>query len=354
MTPNRWDLSKSKRKLDELADVLVAAGRKPVLILCHINPDPDSIAAASSLSFLLKKNFGVRSIVGYGGVITRAENKAMVQRLRIRMKQLSQVDHLQYPGIAVVDAQPGTGNTLLESRGTPPLIVIDHHPLRKLSLKAAYHDIRPSYGATSTILTEYLVAADLTPTRSLANALLYGIKTDTHSLMRGSNRVDFDAFKFLTPMTNPRVLGWIENPSLSPEHFVDYSKGLLRTNLYRDVAISYLGRINSSAIIPELADLFLRIEGICWSLCMGKMKDLMFLSIRSTSRTYRAGNVARRLVGRMGSAGGHREMAAGQILLDGMTDEEVEDLPQRLVERFLGLINRDGITPWPLVENERH
>ena len=196
MNSSRWDMSKTESKLLQLEAVLKGAGNQPVLILCHNNPDPDTIASGYGLSFLLNKKFGIRSVLGYGGVVTRAENKAMIQRLRIKMTQLPRIVLSNYFGIAAVDSQPGTGNNLLESRGALPLIVIDHHPLRKLSRKAQFYDVRPAYGATSTIITEYLAASGITPTRRVANALLYGLKTDTHSLgtshiITRSERVQF-------------------------------------------------------------------------------------------------------------------------------------------------------------------
>ena len=302
-------------------------------------------------SHLIHKMFGVRSVTGYGGVVTRAENKAMIQRLRIRMTQFCKFDPSDYYGVALIDAQPGTGNNLVDGKGSPPLVVIDHHPLRHMSLKAEYRDIRPSYGATSTIITEYYVAAGLTPSRSIANALLYGIKTDTNSLVRGACKVDFSAFNFLSPLTNPRVLSWIEKPKLSLEYFRDYGKGLSRTSLHKDVAVCDMGNVLSDAIIPELADLLLRIEGVRWSMCFGRSSDLLILSLRSTSRVYEAGSIIRRLVGKRGSAGGHKEMAGGQILLRGLTEGEIEDLSKRLIKRFLKMIKRDAACPAPLVRN---
>ncbi|MEW6139689.1 MAG: DHH family phosphoesterase [Thermodesulfobacteriota bacterium] len=349
MNTQRWDLTKSTHKLTELEAVVRGAGKKKVLILCHNNPDPDSIASAYGLSFLMTKAFGVRSVIGYGGVVTRAENKAMVQRLRIKMNQMSRVVPSRYYGMAAVDAQPGTGNNLLKPDMSPPFIVIDHHPLRKLSLKAEFYDVRPHYGATSTIITEYILAAELTPTRSLANALLYGLKTDTRSLVRAGSRADFEAFNYLSPLSNPRVIGAIERPGLSQQYFRDFHRGLSNTVLYRDVAVSYLGKIDSEAIVPELADWLLRIDGVSWSLCMGEMGNLMILSLRSTSRKYRSGGVIRQLVDRIGSAGGHREMAGGQIPLTGLSRSERRQLPVQLVARFLKLIKREKIGPKPLV-----
>lgn len=341
MVPNRWDVSKSEAKLRDLEKVLAGAKRLPLLILAHNNPDPDTIASAFAFEFILRKRFGVRSIIGYGGVVTRAENKAMIQRLRIRMRRLTNLNPSRYYGIALVDAQPGTGNNLLNERSEPPLIVIDHHPVRRFSLKSRFHDIRPREGTTSTILTEYLVAADLNPTRSLANALLYGIKADTKSLIRGASDTDFKAFSFLSPLTNPRVMGWIENPALSVDHFVDYHRGLARTNIYRDAATAYLGKIQSEAIIPQLADDLLRIDGVSLSLCLGLINNMIMLSLRSTSRTYAAGKVIRKLVGKSGFAGGHRDMAGGQVPVHGKSNSEVRETAQNLIQRFLKLIDRD-------------
>ncbi|MDQ7782746.1 MAG: DHH family phosphoesterase [Desulfomonilaceae bacterium] len=351
MNSSRWDTGKTEAKLVELEAVLRGIGNQRLLILCHNNPDPDTIASAYGFSFLLSKRFGIRSVLGHGGVVTRAENKAMIQRLRINITKMSRLVPSRYFGIAAVDSQPGTGNNLLASRGVLPLIVIDHHPLRKLSRKVEFYDIRPTYGATSTIVTEYLVAADITPTRRVANALLYGLKTDTHSLVRTSSPNDFKAFNFLSPLTNPRVLGYIEKPSLDLEYFDDHHRGLAHAVLYRDVAVSCLGKIHTESIIPELADLLLRIDGVSWSLCMGELNDLMIISLRSTSRKYRAGTVIRRLIGKSGFAGGHKEMAGGQVPLSGMNSGEKEELRKRLVERFLRLIDRRNCVPKRLVNS---
>ncbi len=86
--------------------------------------------------------------------------------------------------------------------------------------------MRPDYGATSTIITEYIVAAGLVPPRSVANALLYGIKTDTNALVRGASKSDFSAFKYLFPLTNPRMISRIEKPPLPLEYFQEYQRGL--------------------------------------------------------------------------------------------------------------------------------
>ncbi len=349
MNPIRWNCSKSEIKLNQLEETLDSVGKDQITILAHNNPDPDTIAGCYALKFILQERFNIDSEIVYGGVITRAENQAMVQRLRIPMKRISNMDTKKHKHVAIIDSQPGSGNNLLLKKNLFPIIIIDHHPLRRISNKAHFKDIRPEYGATSTIITEYIVSSGLTPPRSLANALLYGIKTDTNSLMRGSSDFDFKAMQYLSPLTNPRMLGWIEKPTLPVEHFQEYHRGLSRTTLYRDVAVCYLGDINSEAIIPRLADDLLRIDGVSWSLCMATINDMLMMSARSTSKSFAAGNVLRKLVGKIGYAGGHREMAGGQIPLSGLSSTEKGDLPDKLTKKFLKLIKHEGTHPKPLV-----
>ncbi|MRR59437.1 MAG: hypothetical protein EG824_14705, partial [Deltaproteobacteria bacterium] len=65
-------------------------GKRKVLIITHDNPDPDSIAAAFGLKFILRKTLGITAVIAYGGIIGRAENQSMVKLLHIDMVNLSE------------------------------------------------------------------------------------------------------------------------------------------------------------------------------------------------------------------------------------------------------------------------
>ena len=54
-------------------------GRGKILIVCHDNPDPDSIAAAVALRHLILMKTGQDAVLSYGGVIGRSENRQMVE-----------------------------------------------------------------------------------------------------------------------------------------------------------------------------------------------------------------------------------------------------------------------------------
>lgn len=340
MSSSKWDLTRSTEKVRELEECLRCKSVSRVTILCHNNPDPDTIASAYAFDHLLAKKFGVHSFIRYGGVITRAENKAMVHRLKIKLLPLESIKDAPTDAIALIDGQPATGNNLILSKQVTPLIVIDHHPARRATQRSPFHDIRPLYGATSTIVTEYFVVLGLTPTRSVANALLYGLKADTGYLVRATCKADYKAFSFLSSLSDPRTLGWIEAPPLPQSYFNDYYRGLEGAVIYKDVAVSYIGSVHSEAIVPELADMLLRIEHVNWSLCIGLTGDMLVLSLRSCSRKHKAGVLLRKLVGRRGSAGGHREMAGGVILVSGMSGDEIKDLSHHVINKFLSLLGR--------------
>lgn len=349
MPTSKWDLSFSQAKLEQLAALISTRPHFKPLALCHNNPDPDTIAGSFAMSFLLSRKFGIKTTLGYGGVVTRAENKAMIEKLKIKLLALRKVSIPRYDSTILMDAQPASGNNLISSRDTLPWAVIDHHPLRKLSEKAAFHDIRPHYGSTSTIITEYILAAGLKPNQSVATALLYGLKTDTNSLIRGACKADHHAFNYLLPLTNPRVLGFIEKPELPMTYFQDYHRGLENVLIFRDAAVANLGAIMTESIIPELSDSMLRIEGITWSLCMGEINDQIVISLRSKSRTLKAGSILVKLLGRWGSAGGHREMAGGQAPLSNLSDDERKNRCDKLIDDFLRIIKRPRTNPKRLV-----
>jgi nanoRNase/pAp phosphatase (c-di-AMP/oligoRNAs hydrolase) len=77
--------------------------------------------------------------------------------------------------------------------------------------------VRPELGANSTILTEYLNAADIDLPIPLATALFYGIKTDTMGLGRSGTKADIEAYAFLVPRIDSRALFEIERAQVLEE-----------------------------------------------------------------------------------------------------------------------------------------
>ena len=156
-------------------------GKASILIVTHDHPDPDALAAAYALRHLILMKTGRAAVIAYDGVIGRGENCAMVRELEIETVPLATLDPFEFSVVCLVDAQPGTGNTSLPDNYRIDL-VIDHHPLCTQTSACRWVDVRPEYGASATILYEYLQAHGVNIATKLATILFYAIKSETQGL----------------------------------------------------------------------------------------------------------------------------------------------------------------------------
>jgi nanoRNase/pAp phosphatase (c-di-AMP/oligoRNAs hydrolase) len=317
------------QRLDSLFDAVRDA--RSVLILPHNDPDPDAIASAVALRYLLAQGLGAEAWIAYKGIIGRAENKALVQYLGNPLRRLSRSDLQQSVPIALVDTQAGAGNNALPAE-TIAAIAIDHHPLREMTALAKFADVRPELGATSTILTGYLQAAEFEPSPQLATALFYGIATDTMGLARGASPADVAAYFYLQTRIDVDALVEIEQAQVPPDYFQRLHEALNGARIYDGVVISYVGLMSRPDLAGEMADLLLRLQGARWVICTGVYKDALVLAIRNRSRRGGAGQLAQDIVGGRGTAGGHGTMAGGLIPLQ---SEPAEQVVQQLERRAL-------------------
>ncbi len=322
----------------------ILAGHPSVLILPHNDPDPDAIAAAVGIDYLLRERFSIEAKIAYRGHIGRAENKALAQYLKNPLRQLRESDLLSADKIALVDTQPGAGNNPLPTNRTAD-IVIDHHNYRPASAESTLADVRPELGASSTILTEYLQEAGLDPPTSIATALFYGIKTDTRGLSRKADPADVSAYFYLQPKIDVNALVQIEQAQVLPEYFRWIDDAMHAVRIYaKDVLIVYLGQLPYPDLSAEIADFFLRLNGIQFVLSMGVFESELILSTRSRSRTIGADNLVQELIKGRGTAGGHGVMAAGHLYIK--TGEDSEDLAAEIEKKAVVYLKQTEDVPW--------
>jgi len=312
-----------------------------ILILMQDDPDPDAIASALALRTLLGRNRTGAPICTFG-TITRPENIAMCKILDIDVEPITTREMHGFDRVAMVDVQP----SFLEERFVEVDLVIDHHPVEE-PVRARIRDVRPSYGATSTILVEYLRAADVKITQRLATALLYGIKADTLGLERGGTRADLDAFAFLYLLANHNTLRRIERPALGEAALDALAAGLAKRKIVKGVFFSHLGPVATADLIPQFADFGLQAEGVEWSVVSGVVGHDIHISVRSVGYVRSAGDVTRAAFGDLGSAGGHRTMAKAVLPADALLGSAQEppkaaDCQGRIVERFLRALGANG------------
>jgi nanoRNase/pAp phosphatase (c-di-AMP/oligoRNAs hydrolase) len=339
LQPNRLEVpppdSQVRFRLRKLLSV--AKSHKRALILTHDNPDPDAVASACGLAFLLDQAAKVHAQAAYGGIIGRAENKALLKVLHLPIVPIGKLDTRQFDLVCLVDTQPEVGNYSLATRSAPQL-VIDHHPARPTSLLSAFHDVGGPAGATSTLVTQYLRAAKLVPGSALATALFYGIKSDTRDLGREVEGADVDCYNWLFPYMDKQALSRIEHPQVPARYFAAYHRAYERARLHGkgQSVIVDMGEVYVPEIVPEVAEKLVSLEGLRWSLATGAYRGELYLSLRLNDRRINAGRLVRELCAPLGgSAGGHGAMAGARIpLRDRPASAVHEDVADAFLRAF--------------------
>jgi len=336
------DLTRSKDASDTLIEWV--RGKGHVLIVTHDNPDPDALASAFALRHLFLLKTGQDATIAFGGLIGRGENRVMVRKLEICAVPFSAVDLDDFQVVCMVDTQPGTGNNSYPA-DRPVHVVIDHHPMKRACNDCRWVDIRQDYGASATILFEYLQAQEISIGTKLATILFYAIKSETQDLGREWVRADRDAYLHLLPLANNRILFDITHPEVPAEYYLYFSKAIRNARIYDEVLVFNLYDIDNPDIVSEMADFLLRVEGVDVALGMGRMGEKEILSFRTHRPEIKAGVLMRAVVDGLGTAGGHGMMAGGQISplhADAPLQKELEATLTRRLLKELGKEFRRG------------
>jgi nanoRNase/pAp phosphatase (c-di-AMP/oligoRNAs hydrolase) len=335
-------LRPTRSRIEKLTAILRASPR--FLVLTHDNPDPDSIAAAWLLGRIARRAGCPRVTLGYGGIIGRTENRAMLEVLRIPLRPISELDVERFDSIGLVDTQPRTGNNSLPVDRIPR-VVFDHHPLRAQTRRVPFREVHEEYGATATMLFEYLHAMGIQPDQRLATAVFHAIRSETQNLGREAGRRDARAFLQTFPFIDNKALSRIEHARLPREWFAMLGSAIAGTRIYGDLAVALLGNVHHPDMVAQFADLIVRLDGIDWALAIGRHRSDILLSIRTNRRRANAGAVIRSIVGKEGSAGGHDMIAGGKLAGAGRTRRGARRFEDLLIRRLLTEINLSGIRP---------
>jgi nanoRNase/pAp phosphatase (c-di-AMP/oligoRNAs hydrolase) len=278
-----------------------------VLIMLHNDPDPDAMASGLALRNVLRRT-KTTAIIGAIQGVTRPENLRMVNLLDIHVEAITYESLKEYDRIAMVDVQPAYFGGMIDRVD----LVIDHHP-EQPGYTAVFKDIRPDYGSTSTILTEHLRAVDVNISERTATAMLYAIKSDTLFFNRSTNRVDLEAFSYLYPLADAALIRKMEGAEITLERLEYVLKAYRGGTLTDQVFCAFLGPLPREDFIPYVADFFLQVEDVKWTVIGGIVNESLVVSVRNLGYTKNAGEFVRRFFADIGSAGGHRAMAKAVV-----------------------------------------
>ena len=308
---------------------------KSVLVVPHDFPDPDSIGGALGMQHFFR-TLGVKTCdIAFAGFVGRAENRSMLEELDIEYLNLSDIDLNKYEKIITVDSLPENGNISIDDTSIVDL-VIDHHPAINLQKSNNTHyEIHTDIGATSTLVTLFLVAEEIPIPPKIATALFYGIKTDTNDMARNCHDVDIFSYKILFDLIEHQTLSRIESPERDIEYFQLLHKSAEELIIYDNIGLSHIGEVTIPDYVPEMADIFHSMKDLEWMICSAIFSDNLIFSIRSKTDN-RAGNIARRVAFTLkGSGGGHPTMAAGRIPIElDNTAELIEIFNTVVLESF--------------------
>lgn len=311
-----------KRKVKQLKKIFEKNDHAGIFII----PDPDSMACALGMQALIKK-WVCSSEVIHIIETHRHDNKAMIRLLNLDYKAFRHVNLGNYTKFIMLDGQPQyhelTRNMYFD-------VVIDHHP-NMLEHRVPFTDIRPHYGATATILIDYLVSCRIRITPRLATAFYYAIKTDTDLFRRISTPKDVTSISYLLPKLQIETVRLIESSEI-PRRFLKYIiTGLQNICFHHNLAYVHMDEIERDEICTTLADFLLRIRGVHWSLVSAVIHKHLIIIMRSWKERKHVGKIANRVFGSLGKAGGHQSAARADI--------PVRDLP----EEYLPLTNHSAL-----------
>jgi nanoRNase/pAp phosphatase (c-di-AMP/oligoRNAs hydrolase) len=302
-----------------------------VLVLLHNEPDPDALASGLALRNVLRRTRQTCIIAALEGV-TRPENVRMVNLLDLHVEPITPAQVAEYERIAMVDVQPHYFGGLIDRVD----LVIDHHP-EQPGYTAVFKDIRPDYGSTSTILTEHLRAVDANISERTATALLYAIKSDTLFFNRQANRVDIEAFSYLYPLADAALIRKMEGAEITMERLEYVVKAKQYGRMAEQVFCAFLGTTPREDFIPYVADFYLQLENVKWTIVAGIVNDSLIMSVRNLGYSRNAGEFVRKYFADIGSAGGHRAMAKAVVPLHAFR-EKFGNLPaDAFTERVLNM-----------------
>jgi len=298
-------------------------------VLILICADPDAISSALTLKRLLR--YRVKNVtIAYPNKITRLNNITMVERLKIEMERCHTLVMEDYTKKILVDSQPNHMPCFEKFNFD---VVIDHHPITS-GWDADFIDIRPEYGAVASMMVEYLRAADMKPSVSLATALFYGIKVDTSNFEKKAQLADGRSFRYLFSIANRNLVRKFELSELRRSELRFFKLALDELLVSKRRAYVHLGKVNTPDILVIIADFLNQVDQLDWVLVSGINGSRLTVIFRCDGYRKHAGKLAKRIFDEYGSAGGHKEAARAEVPLKNLPLRENLEFTTRTLKRL--------------------
>ena len=324
--------------------VKLLRGPGTAFVQTHDFPDHDSVASAFALQQLLRTQ-GVDAAIVYEGEVQRDSLAAMTDALGIALHH-SATRRIQADDLAVV-VDGCAGNHNVSRLPARRIGVIDHHIIEHPD-DVPYVDIRPGYGACSTIVYDYYRELGLPVSPAVATALLVGINVDTRHLVRGASARDVAAYTALYRKADARLTASILGQSLEQRDLAYYRAALNSVVVHDRFAFCHLAEGCSRNLLGVLSDFFSGLREVDVVVLCASEAGRLNLSVRCEREIRNASALVQQALAGIGMGGGHRHMAGGSVLEGVAVDAE------EIYRRFCALLGAVPRTLAAPVEQANH
>lgn len=297
-------------------------------VLVVINADPDALASAMAVKRLLR--YRVKNVtIGYPNEIRRLSNVKMLDLLKISAERLHTLKPKEYSKRVILDSQPSHHPSF---ENLDFNAVIDHHPATK-NWVAPFVDIRKTYGATASMMVEYLRAAKIKPSALLATALFYAIKVDTQNFEKKAEPADAISFRYLFNIANHNLVRKIELSEFRRSELNYFKIALTEMVVSKQRLYVHVGRVPNPDILVMIADFLHQVHEVSWVMVSGFYSEKLVVIFRCDGYKKDAGKLASKMFSSIGSAGGHREAARAEVPCKNLPGE-AQDFSTKTLKRL--------------------
>lgn len=316
-------------KLDMLTDVI---GNKKVVIQTHNFPDPDAMASAFGLQYLLGTR-NIKADIVYFGSFDKVTLKLMTEELHIQTIHADDFTGTEDDYVINIDGQKN--NTNFSDLIGEEIACIDHHPwVTEYEYDFVDHRI---VGACATIIAGYFFENDIEVPEDVATALLYGIKVDTQNFTRGVTKEDISAFSKLNLIADQALILRLDSNELEIDDLRAYGAAIQNLIANDGVGFVHIPFDCPDRLIAMVSSFILSLDCVDLSIVYAERDGGMKFSVRSELPKLRAGDLIHQALDGIGDGGGHALMAGGVIFPDRM--KELGNDPDRCIrERFLKVL----------------
>lgn len=265
-------------KAEEFAAFLAEHKGERHAVVLQDFPGQDAISCGFAYQ-VLAETHDIETTLIFGGRISRQENIALISLLDIELLAWGPepIPPDRFQGAVFVDNQGATSTLTerIEEMGIPILAVIDHHADQQ-RLKPAFMDLR-TVGACAAIFASYFdrggvmrLKGSSTAHRKLATALMYGIISDTNSMILATE-FDFMAGAMLERFYDHDILVEILHQKRNHKVMGAIQDALAQRNTYDGFCLAGIGylREDDRDAIPQVADFLLSEQNVHTAIVYG-------------------------------------------------------------------------------------